>query len=74
MLRLHLWNKFINKKCIYKRGIKMFNKIREYIPNAIGSNMNKGVNNVPLSTSIHRIGTIHGNDNAFIKWYFELLK
>lgn len=53
---------------------RMFNKIREYIPNAIGSNMNKGVNNVPLSTSIHRIGTIHGNDNAFIKWYFELLK
>ena len=53
---------------------RMFNKSREYIGHSIGSNMNNGVNNVPLSTSIHRIGTIHGNDNAFDKWSYDLLK
>jgi len=53
---------------------RMFNKARKFIAHAIGSNVNNGVNNVPLSTSIHRIGTIQGNDNAFDKRYFEQLK
>ena len=53
---------------------RMFNKARQYITNSIGSNTNNGVNNVPLSASIHRISTISGNDNAFDKRSFETLK
>lgn len=53
---------------------RMFNKSQEYIAHSIGSNVNNGVNNVPLSASIHRISTIRGKDNAFDKRSFELLK
>ena len=53
---------------------RMIRECRQYYSHSFGPVMEDAINHVPLAATIHRISTVTGNDNAYSKARYELLK